>query len=200
MKLFSSLIVIVFLSFATALHADEAATSEPLIVTKLPEKSGPVTDGCQFSLSSSKVTYRYDQSVPLRFEIKNVNVESVGMSRDHLFDMYRFDVRLPDGEPAPLTLYGKLLNQRPFFGSSVFINLDRGMTDTHELSAINRIYDMTLEGEYMITVYRKNFSVNGTVMKTEVASNELKVVVSLDLEQQDEHADEQKNDQEFVAE
>lgn len=176
-------LLLAFFAYTTILEAADKVNKES--VTKEPVPAGPITLGCRLSASSPKRTYRFDQSIPLLLEVENVNTDIAYFSDARLFSMYRFDIRLPDGEPSPLTLQGEL--ESTPFGSMVYIKLARGMRDADEVPAINRLYDMTLEGEYTITVYRQIFTLGDDKQeRVEVPSNQLKIKVHANPEKRDD--------------
>jgi len=151
-----------------------------------PDAWGPETQGCRFSATSDRASYRFDQSIRLCLTLKNENNELAVVRQSHVFLAYRFDVRLPNGTPAPLTLEGKRQMDASSAGGSMFgITLKRGQSHIDEVPMLNRLYDMTMIGEYTVTV-RRQVSIPRVLKPGEerkpavpfdVVSNTLKIVV-----------------------
>ena len=115
---------------------------------------GKEVEGSRFGIAPLQPSCRYDQPVKVRMTIKNVGQEASHVLITDLMHVYRFDVRLPDGKPAPLTLEGnRMMDDTNSTGVS-FHKLEPGEFHTGRLT-LNRYYDMTLLGEYTVTIYRK---------------------------------------------
>lgn len=156
-----------------------------------PTEWGSETEGCRLAVMADHEAYRFDQPISLSLVCKNTGGKEIGVTRSTLMRDYRFNVRLPDGKPAPLTLEGKRQAEFPFFMNMLHI-LKPGDSDTTPVPMLNRLYDMTLRGEYIVTIYRKTRPQGDKQKPVDVMSNVLKIVVhdkdeasSKDAKQQD---------------
>ena len=113
---------------------------------------------CQLAIIPENDSYRFDEPITLRLVFKNTGSEKVAIARKtrpaQLTKIYSFEVYLPNGNPAPLTLEGQrqclpLRGQRP-----KPIYLEPGEKNEDYVPMLNRIYDMTLSGEYIIKAHR----------------------------------------------
>ena len=143
---------------------------------KTPDAWGPAKDGCRLALKASQSRYRFDQPIALQMTLKNDGNSNVRIGLlDSILDMYRVDVRLPSGAAAPLTLEGKRL----WSMGATDQTLSPGEMAVETIPMLNRLYDMTLSGEYTVTVSRLQvYPVKGKVI--EVVSNTIKIVVADD--------------------
>lgn len=136
---------------------------------------GAEIEGCRFSVSASRGSFRCDEPVQLRLLVQNVGTKPVNVMHSSLLVDFKFDVRLPNGKSAPLTLEG---NREGTDAASAMAphRLNPGATDSQGVPMLNRLYDMTVAGEYSITV-RRYFIPAGEKRRVEVSSNTLKIVV-----------------------
>jgi hypothetical protein len=74
-----------------------------------------------------------------------------------VFDVYRFEVILPDGKEAPLTLRGRDEQQRPSYRESVTKSIAPGARSEEDV-LLSRYFDMTKLGEYRIRVWRRTLA------------------------------------------
>ena len=134
-------------------------------------------EGVQLGIAPEHPSFRYDQPVVLRIAIKNVREEEIYVRTGLYFSMYRFDVRLPNGKPAPLTLEGaRLKNIAENYGSGGLDKLESGATFDSGMM-LDRYYDMTLIGEYTVTIYHIRSYDKAAQKWVEVPSNTAKVIV-----------------------
>jgi len=115
---------------------------------------GTAIDGLQVSVSLAAKTVRPCTPVVLRIAIRNV-----GKRERSLFEMspeqdYRVIVTAPDGKPAPLTACGKRVVEARASTRLIGRKLGPGQVLRTSLVA-NRVRDMTLTGEYTISVARR---------------------------------------------
>ena len=89
--------------------------------------------------------------------------------------MYSFDVRLPGGSPAPLTLEGK--RQMQSSSGGIYPTLAPGEAISDLIPMLNQVYDMTLMGKYSVTVSREVLPSNGKAKPVEMKSNTITIVV-----------------------
>ena len=113
---------------------------------------GKEVEGVRFGIAPLSPSFRYDQPVILHMTVKNFQKVEIHISSGPYMGIYLFDVRLPNGKPAPLTLEGtRQKNDRVFNVSTS--NLAPGESHTERIM-LNRYYDMTMLGEYTITIQR----------------------------------------------
>lgn len=145
--------------------------------TVVPAEWGPTTEGCRLSVSTDRPSYHPDQPIRLRLVTENTGGKEVHVTHSSLFMVYRFDVRLPDGKPAPLTLEGNRFLSRAAAAQSLD-PLRVGRQDTESLPMLNRLYDMTLVGEYTVSVYRQVWPPGRNQKPVDVASNRVKILIA----------------------
>lgn len=153
-----------------------ATMCSPMTDQKEIAEWGPETRGCRFAVTSERQQYRFDQPVRLRLVLENTSESPVSIVRTNLMAVYRFDVRLPDGNPAPLTLEGRRQRELPTDERSI-VTMEHGQSDSGGVAMLNRLYDMSLRGEYTVTVYRHVFPPGENTKPVQVRSNTLKIVV-----------------------
>lgn len=139
---------------------------------------GPPVDGQALSISTTQESYAPGQPIALRASLKNTGKDDVHYSKKYTLDENRISVRLPNGKPAPLTLYGtERFSWFHSSGTSYRILKPNQMACDHiELS---RLFDFSLEGTYTVSVEREVFAVeNGDIRHYDkVSSNRLQISV-----------------------
>jgi hypothetical protein len=139
---------------------------------------GDVTDGCRLDLSTDKVQYAVGEPINLHILISNVNRDPIDFFGQDYFS-YMVEVFLPNGDPSPKTLWGdRNVPPRKVSEESAGETVLPGQTLLDVLDTVNRGFDMTLSGKYVIVVHR-SFSIEPDRKKWfEVSSN--KLVVEID--------------------
>gem|GEM_PF-2869881 len=135
---------------------------------------GEVANGCRYSVRTDQIEYHYSQPVRLLMILENVVEVPVYVVLANFSQMYRVELRLPNGELSPPTLEG--LRQAQGFTTSIRI-LDPGKTAIDSVPSLNRLFDMTLAGEYSLTVYRRIILPENKDKWAEVPSNHAKIIV-----------------------
>lgn len=165
------------------------ATGEADNDKRQDETWGPTVEGCRLSLAADKTSYHVSEPIRLRLVMENVGEGKIQAQRFRLTKDYKFDLRLPNGDSAPLTLFGKRWFSLHNAGSISVLVLEPGETDTASFSRsnrlyLNRLYDMTLAGEYTLTVRRRFLpaGLNSVQDWAEVSSNTIKIVVREEME------------------
>jgi len=156
------------------------------------ESWGPTVAGCRLSVTADQASYHVSEPICLKITLENVGEGRISASRfrSGLSKDYKFDLTLTDGEPAPLTLFGKRRASLDGAGSFASLALAPGETDTVTVPRfnrlyLNRLYDMTLAGEYTLTVKRRFLPSGFESVKDweEVTSNTIRIVVREDMEE-----------------
>lgn len=160
---------------------------------------GPIIEGCRFSIVADHDSYPVGEPIRLRMRIENVGDEVVYLlgSQYDIWqtDGFRFDVRMPNGpvllsesesKPLPLTREGKRRRELPSSGFSPPFN--PGESAATSVAMLNRIYDMSVRGEYSVTVYWQiSLPQSGDKdQPIEVKSNTLKIIVRERKEEEEE--------------
>jgi len=153
-----------------------ATVSTAVDATTRPAVWGPARRGCRFSLTPDRPSYRFDQPIRLHLALENTGDKSVEPIESNLMIAYRFDIRRMDGMPVPLTIAGKQQEIAPIVHLRTN-TLEPGQLDATVIPMLNRYYDMTLQGEYTVTVYRRIMPQTPDTEYDEVASNAVKIVV-----------------------
>lgn len=137
---------------------------------------GQEINGCRFSATTDRPSYRFDEPIPLNFVLENVGNEPMIVRATDAMKIYRFDVRRADGKPAPLTSEGRRQSNDLEGSENMSIKFPPGARRENGIAMLNRLYDMTLLGEYTVTVYREIWQKDGN-KSFEVPSKKLKIVV-----------------------
>jgi len=123
---------------------DELWTGRHTVATTPATRDVP---GCRLTLSTTQATYSPWQAINLNVIFENNGDKPVTVAGDS-----GADVLLPWGEAAPLTLYGKWDDIRPT--ARHHLTLSPGESTTVNITELNRLYDMTMPGEYAVTAYQ----------------------------------------------
>jgi hypothetical protein len=146
-------------------------------VPKEPIMWGAAKEGCRLALKTSSRQYRFDEPISVAMTLKNDSNNNVKYEVAKILMSYKFDVRLPDGGAAPLTLEGK--KQRSGYVGIISRHLRPSELITEDIPMLNRLYDMTLLGEYTVTAYRRLvLPTGGDGKEIEVQSNSIKITVT----------------------
>jgi hypothetical protein len=143
---------------------------------KLACAEGSVCEGFQLSARVEPATVRLGEPIVLALSLKNTTrvnlyLASSGPEKDFLVDAKR-----EDGQAVPLSEYGrKLLLNRGVIFARFGVKAGPGQVLKYSLE-LNRIYDMSAGGTYLITVKRDIRTRNRRAL-TQVVSNTVKVVV-----------------------
>ena len=153
------------------------------------ENWGPTVKGCRLSVGADKTSYHVSEPIRLRLVMENVGEGKIQAQSFRLTKDYKFDLRLPNGDSAPLTLFGKRRFSLHKAGSISVLVLEPGETETASFSRsnrlyLNRLYDMTLAGEYTLTVRRRFLPTGFKSVQdwAEVSSNTIEIVVREEME------------------
>jgi hypothetical protein len=111
-------------------------------------QQGEENEGLQLSARTSKREYQAGEDVDLSLVLANVANTDVRVWNTALLRLYQIEMTLPTEKQAPLTLYGE--RQASSQGSRGTRILKPGDSMTKSTTALNRLYDMTLPGEYII--------------------------------------------------
>jgi hypothetical protein len=135
-------------------------------------KSDAPMGGYYITLTTSHDRYNASDSIDLRVELRNTGRRELAFGIGSSFP-YDVDVLGPDGGPAARTQWGR----RPSAsfvaseGSHRMGRLAAGAVVEDDLSMLNREFDMTLDGQYTITVRRRFSSELDSSAEIEVFSN-----------------------------
>jgi hypothetical protein len=144
--------------------------------TTRPAAHAPSDD---FKLTiDAKSRYGADEPIYLEMVIRNVNGPVVNIVILEPSADYDVKVVGPAGKDAPPTLYADHAKRAADLGLGPIVILQ--LAPTHELPSkmqLNRYFDMTLDGDYTVTVSRKLRPVASTTQPIVVRSNELKIHV-----------------------
>ncbi len=167
----------------SALTAGEANNDE-----KQKEAWGPKVAGCRLSVTVDQMSYHVSAPISLQITIKNGGKERVSITRSDWMLVYDFDFRLPNGDPVPMTLEGR--RQESIAGmTSVAKALEPGGVESDTIPILNRLYDMSLTGEYTLTVKRRFYPAGAECWKDdweEVTSNTIKIVIREEMEKKEQ--------------
>jgi len=145
----------------------------------VPETAwGKEVHGFRLSVVTDKQHYISGEAVFCTVRLKNLTDESKELPVEFIGNIYRFTVLFPDGNPVPLTLKGKRLlgDGGPQAGSGTSRPVEPGDCRVVNVSQLNRLYDMTLEGEYRISVSTRVPKSDDTGW-TRIASNVAKMTI-----------------------
>jgi hypothetical protein len=138
---------------------------------------GTPLEGCRLGLITNEEQYHFGDLINLQVILQNLTRKELVFGDGGHFP-YEISLTLPNGKPAPLSLWGQMESSSPkAYVRNVSIHLAAGETKTDDLSMLNRRFDMTLEGQYTIVVRRRLPSESDPNAWIEVFSNS--VVITL---------------------
>gem|GEM_PF-3830650 len=109
-----------------------------------PKETSKVVTDCRLSVTAEQKSYSAGQPIDLTAVLENQNKAIVPFDNSTIMENYRFVVRLPNGELAPLTLEGQRQKKALRIGFDAASRLRSGKSYTAKISNLNRLYDMTL--------------------------------------------------------
>jgi hypothetical protein len=115
---------------------------------------GPISEGCRIGLSTDKLVYEFGESVDVSALVENVDRDKLEVEGSQARFPYEIELYGPNSDEVPLTLWGKQL-MKSHFGSRAFDSLSRGQIRTDTFSTLNRTFDMTLNGKYILIIHRR---------------------------------------------
>jgi hypothetical protein len=120
-----------------------------------PTAQRPETVGLRLTASTDHATVDPGDLIEITLTLENVGKDTVRVpGSGAILSIFEFDVLLPTGKLAPPTLYGKKQSDVAAVGSFSVSPLEPG-AKTETMVPLSRLYDMTLEGKYQITVRRR---------------------------------------------
>ena len=130
------------------------------------------------SISTPQEAYAPGQPIVLRLNIRNVGKVLVDFTKKYTLDENRISVQLPNGKPAPLTLYGTERFSRSHSNGTSGRHLKPNQVACDDIE-LSRLFDFSLEGTYTVSVEREDFEVkDGQVSQQgKVSSNRLRISV-----------------------
>jgi hypothetical protein len=140
-----------------------------------PMEWGKPTKGCRLSLTAGQSSYRFDEPIDLQLILENQSEHAVTVADPGVFSELFFEVLLPSGEPAPMTLEGRRQATMPQ-GEFQFTEVTPKASAAIRVESLGRFFDMTLAGTYTITVSRGVWS-DGHGRPSKVRSNTIKIEV-----------------------
>ena len=140
-----------------------------------PTAQGRTQKGCRLSLTTLQTRYRFDETIPLTVGTSNASEKPAYVRETNAVAMYRFEVRLPDGKPAPLTLEGK--RESSIGGSSSTITIRPNESHTVTIPMLNRLFDMTLLGQYKVRVFQNVWLHDNMDAPVELESNLIELTI-----------------------
>jgi hypothetical protein len=140
---------------------------------------GTAVEGQAVSIATPKAAYAPQGPVALRVCFRNVGRQDVKAARGNPLGTDLVTVLLPDGKPAPLTLFGKRAIKPD---SSKAVETLKPGEETCDEVGISRLFDLTLAGNYTVSVSRPVWK-DGTVSSTlKATSNKLQITVDQSLD------------------
>jgi hypothetical protein len=151
---------------AASFMPSTASARLPVKVDADQEWRAPV-QGQVLGIATDREAYAPGEPITLKIYLKNVSVHEIHFVRWSALDMFRTSVFLPDGKPAPLSLYGKERFSRNHSSGWSFSLLKPGEVVSFNVE-LSRLFDFSLEGRYMVSVAGGAVKVKGK----EVASTD----------------------------
>tara|TARA_R110000868_G_scaffold93619_2_gene258992 strand:+ start:4170 stop:4811 length:642 start_codon:yes stop_codon:yes gene_type:complete len=167
--------ILAWIISATTLCAQDDSSSSSV------ESWGPNIDGVRSRIWAEKTTYTVGDLIYLKYKLENRSkgVVDITTNRSHRgflkLNIFRVKTSLDlNGEksikklPVPLTEYGKALFQiRPIASPGAHV-VQPNLFLTSDLSGmpINQVYDMTIAGDYEISISRQTNCINKLVIET----------------------------------
>jgi hypothetical protein len=116
---------------------------------------GEEVEGFSLSLETPKRKYLSGEPIPCLVALKNVGPNARRIPRSSVHRTYTLEVLQADGAPAPFTMRGKRLVESVRRDSSSTRIMDPGDTEAVAFDRLNLLLDMTLRGEYRVSVSTK---------------------------------------------
>jgi len=142
---------------------------------------GKVVQGQAVSIVVKKSVYAPEEQIGLSICFKNLGHEDVQVVQANTLRVYQVDVILPDGNDAPITLYGKSAFERDEQSQRTVITLKPNEQQCVELE-LNRLYDLSLAGRYKVVVHREVWKSERRSENVKVTSNTLEIAIDERLE------------------
>lgn len=115
------------------------------------EQTGEIQNGFTLDTRYDKVFFKDGEPIIVTLRLKNLRPTTEIFIRHSDVQNFGVKVTTGDGKPVPLTKYGSMMYKMPVVGSSIQVRMKPGDEVTGKLS-INRIYDMSVDGKYNITI------------------------------------------------
>jgi hypothetical protein len=142
---------------------------------------GTAVEGQALSAMTEKAAYAPGERIILNVSFKNVGREDVKIVQTNPLALYHVSVLLPDGKPAPLTLFGKGTANCPIFARSV--GTLRPGQETSATLPLSRLFDFTLSGKYTVSVQRGVWKDGAFSSTLKATSNKLEITIDNSLSQ-----------------
>ena len=133
--------------------------------------------GVAVHIHTSKQTYEAGEPIDLLADTAASRDTSLMETHTNCLFEYDFDVVLPNKDPAPLTVYGKWLKAGNAYSGVQGWQLLKSSASTNHLH-LNRLVDMTLAGEYQITIKQRFRNTDPKKPEVTVTSNTIRVKVT----------------------
>ena len=124
-----------------------ASQAVPIVIAGEPK------EGFQLSLSMNKSVFTHKEAVLVTASIKNITSEMLSFAATEPAMDFKVSVKDKHGKALPMTLYGKSRSDGAIF-AHYLVELDAGKEANYVLQ-IDRIYDLTLDGIYLVEITRK---------------------------------------------
>ena len=142
--------------------------------TPVTESSGPPSEGFQLSAKVEIVSTAYGDSPVLKLSIKNVTSEILRLVVTTSVRDYQVTITNENGEALPLTDYGRQRQEAE--GRRMLIEV-QAEEEVQDEIPLGKLYNLTTNGTYSVTVKRKVFRRSGEGF-AEVVSNTVKFTIS----------------------
>ena len=147
------------IAIAVPFGASAQDYTSPLDVDEAKREWGAPVANQAISIVTNKLVYKPEEPIVLEAVLKNVGREAVFAVDAFCLQMFMYEltVLLPDGEKAPLTLYGKRFCERRVEGSSCTYMLQPGEERRVHI-ALSRLFDFSQSGKYTICAQKTVFT------------------------------------------
>jgi hypothetical protein len=137
---------------------------------------GNIAGGARLSISFDKSAYKLGEPVNFHVMIQNVSRDRLNVGGVGEFP-FKFEIYAPNGDWAPLTLWGRKMARPKAEVSSASVILHRGDSWSADFQTLNAAYDMTLPGRYSIVFVEPVISDSDPEATVSVMSNTVIVEV-----------------------
>jgi len=145
---------------------------------------GAAVAGLRLRVTTNKGNYRLLEAVVCQIEIENTGPRNVWQERAaECLWLYTFDVVAPNGQKSPLTMWSKaIIAWHASIPGSGSRDRDEGLKPgeirpEHPV-ALNRAFDMTLDGKYTVTVHRQLTNPMDNSKEITLDSNTVTIMIS----------------------
>lgn len=187
MKVHVSCILACFIALS-GLPEEDIEMTEAAPVTEW----GPTNENCRLSVGVERDVYFVDEAIPLRMMIENIGEQAqylLASPGGHAATFgFRFEIQMANARalrgkraeaqpPADIPMTREGRRRADYVGSRALHELEAGRIGRATVPMLNRLFDMTVSGDYTVTAYWPLAAKKSGEKPTEVQSNTITIPV-----------------------